>query len=53
MLQLVNAQKEKIEHNFAIVAWSLCVVKEVREDVVTHMNGLHHKAIERVIRKLY
>ena len=28
-------------------------MKEVREDVAARINGLHHEAIERVIRKLY
>ena len=53
MLQPWNARKEKIEHNFAITAWSLCVVKEVREDVAARINSLHCEAIEHVIRKLY
>ena len=53
MLQFWNARKEKIEHNFAITAWSLCVMKEVREDVSARMNGSHREAIEHVIRKLY
>ena len=53
MLQIWNAQKENIEHEFSIAAWSLCVVKEVREDVSARMNGSHREAIERVIRKLY
>ena len=53
MLQLWNARKENIEHDFAIAAWSLCVMKEVREDVYACMNGLHREAIERIIRKLY
>ena len=53
MLQLWNARKENIEHDFVIAAWSLCVMKEVREDVAALMNVSHRKAIERVIRKLY
>ena len=53
MLQLRNARKEKIEHDFDISAWSLCVMKEVREDVAACINGSHREEIERVIRKLY
>ena len=53
MLQLWNARKENIEHDFAIAAWSLCDMKEVREDVSARMNGSHREAIESVIRKLY
>ena len=53
MLQLWNARKEKIEHDFSIEACSLCVMKEVREDVAARINGSHREAIERVIRKLY
>ena len=53
MLQLWNTRKENIEHDFAIAAWSLCVMKEVREDVAACVNGLHCEVIERVIRKLY
>ena len=52
MLQLWNARKEKIEHNFAIAAWSLCVMKEVREDVAARINGSHRKSIERVIHQI-
>ena len=53
MLQLWNARKENIEHDFAIAARSLFVMKEVREDVTARINGSHREAIERVIRKLY
>ena len=53
MLQLWNARKENIEHDFAISAWSLCVMKEVREDIAACINGLHREEIERVIRKIY
>ena len=53
MLQLWNAQKENIEHDFAIEAWSFWVMKEVREDVAACINGSHREEIERVIRKLY
>ena len=53
MLQLWNARKENIDHNFAIAAWSLFVMKEVRGGVAARMNVSHREAIECVIRKLY
>ena len=53
MLQLWNTRKLNIEHNFVIAAWSLCVMKEVMEDVAARMNGSHREAIDRVIRKIY
>jgi hypothetical protein len=52
MLIIWNAQKKHIDRIFSIVALSLCVMKEVREDVVVRMNGSHHKVIERVIMKM-
>ena len=45
MLQLWNARKENIEHDFAIASWSLCFIKEVREDVPARMNGSHREAM--------
>ena len=53
MLQLWNARKENIEHDFAIAEWSLCVMKGVRENVAACINGSHREAIECAIRKLY
>ena len=53
MLERWMLQKSKLEHDFAVTAWVLCVMKEVRDDVKERMNGKHCKAIERVILKLY
>ena len=53
MFQLWNVRKEKIEQYLSIAAWSLCVIREVREDVAARINGSHREAIEHVIRKLY
>ena len=53
MLSYWTARKSRIESDFAITAWALCIMPEVRADVAARMNGNHREAIERVIRKLY
>jgi len=53
MLQYWNERKERLEHDFAIAAWALCIMPEVRADVAARMTGHHREAIERVINKLY
>ena len=45
--------KSRIESDFAITAWALCAMPELRADVAARMNGHHCEAIKHVIRKLY
>lgn len=45
--------KRHLETDFALTAWALCVMPEVREDVAARMTGDHHEAIDRIITKLY
>ena len=53
MLQYWNERKERLEHDFAIAVWALCIMPEVHTDVAARMTGHHREAIERVINKLY
>ena len=43
----------KIEHEYAIAAWALCVMPEVRKDVAARLTGTHRDAIEDVVRRLH
>lgn len=52
-VKLWRARKPKLEHDFAVCAWALCVLPEVRADVKDRMTGEHRKAIERVVKKLH
>ena len=48
-----NRRKEKIGHQYAIAAWALCVMKEVRQDVSLRLKGIHRDAIEEVVTRLH
>ncbi len=41
-------RKTKIEHSYAIAAWALCVMEDVREDVRLRLKGTERDAIEEV-----
>ena len=49
MLERWMSQKSKLEHDFAVTAWVLCVMKEVRDDVKECIDGKICKAIEHVV----
>ena len=53
VLAIWNNRKLRLEHDFAIAAWSLCIMPEVRVDVADRMEGHHREAIERVITRFY
>jgi len=48
-----DKRKSKIEHEYAIAAWALCVMPEVRKDVAARLTGTHRDAIEDVVRRLH
>lgn len=46
-------RKIKIEHEYAITAWALCVMDDVREDVRARLIGEHRIAMEKVVKRLH
>jgi hypothetical protein len=46
-------RKVKIEHEYAITGWALCVMIEVHQDVRERLNGEHRDAMEKVIKHLH
>ena len=51
-----NHRKEKLEHEYAVTAWALCVMEDVREDVSQRLNnagGKYRDAIEKVVSRLH
>jgi len=48
-----NKRKLRIEHEYVIVGWVLCVMEDIRKDVVLRMTGVHQLAIERVVTRLH
>lgn len=52
-VKLWNARKSNLEHDFAITAWALCVLPQVRADVKERMIGEHNTAIESIVKKLH
>ena len=48
-----DKRKHRIEHEYAIAGWTLCVLEDVRKDVLSRMNGDHQSAIDRVINRLH
>jgi hypothetical protein len=53
MFEAWEKRKGKLESDFAITAWALCVLPEVRADVAIRYTGVHHDAIDRTIERLY
>ena len=48
-----DKRKKNIEHEYAIAGWALCVMEDVRKDVLLRMTGEHQLAIEKVITRLH
>ena len=48
-----SKRKQRIEHEFAIAGWALCVMDDVRKDVLERMTGAHRDAIEKVVSRLH
>ena len=42
-----NKCKQRIEHEYSIAAWALCVMASVRTDVRERLTGEHHDAMKR------
>jgi hypothetical protein len=52
-LRFWNKRKKRIESDFSIAAWVLCVMPEVIQDVASRFTGKHQDAVDRVIEKMY
>ena len=48
-----DKRKTKIEHPYAMAAWALCVMEDVREDVRLRLKGAERDAIEDVVKRLH
>jgi hypothetical protein len=48
-----NKRKDRIEHEYAIAGWALCIIEDVRKDVLGRMTGAHRDAIAEVVRRLH
>ena len=48
-----DKRKNKIEHEYAIAGWALCVMPEVRKDVAARLTGTHRDAVAEVVRRLH
>ena len=48
-----NKRKQRIEHEYSIAAWALCVMASVRTDVRDQLTGEHRDTIEKVVTHLH
>ena len=48
-----NKRKLRIEHEYAIAGWALCVMDDIRKDVLLRMTGVHQSAIDKVVARLH
>ncbi len=48
-----NKRKQHIEHEYAISGWALCIIEDVRKDVLEQLTGTYHDAIEKVVSQLH
>ncbi len=46
-------RRVKLEHDYSIAGWVLCILPEVQQDVKARLNGDHRDAIERVVERLH
>ena len=46
-------RKLRIEHEYAITGWALCVMEDIRKDVSSRMTGEHQSAIDKVVTRLH
>ena len=53
ILRLWKKREKLLATDFAITAWAMCVMPEVRKDCKERMTGLHRDAIDRFIEKMY
>jgi len=45
--------KTRIEHEYSIAGWALCVMEDIRKDVQLRMTGDHQSAIDKVVTRLH
>jgi hypothetical protein len=48
-----NKHKQRIEHEYVISGWALCVMEDVGKDVQERLTGMHHDVIEKVVSRLH
>ena len=48
-----SKRKQRIDHKYATVGWALCVMEDVRKDVLERLTGAHRDAIEKVVSRLH
>jgi len=48
-----DKRKLRIEHEYAFAGWALCVLEDVRKDVLSRMTGEYQSAIDKVIIRLH
>ena len=48
-----SKRKVRIEHEYAIVGWALCVMEDIRNDVMERLTGVHRDMIEKVVSRLH
>ena len=48
-----SKRKVRIEHEYAIVGWTLCVMDDIRKDVLERLTGPHRDTIEKVVKHLH
>jgi hypothetical protein len=48
-----NKRKQRIEHEYSIAAWALCIIGSVWTDVRDQLIGEHRDAIEKVVAWLH
>ncbi len=48
-----DKRKRRIEHEYAIAGWALCVMEDVQKDVAQRLTGTHRDAIEKVVIRLH
>jgi hypothetical protein len=48
-----NKRKQRIEHEYAIAGWALCIMKDVQKDVQEQLTGMRRDAIEKVVNRLH
>jgi hypothetical protein len=48
-----DKRKQRIEHEYSIAGWALCVMEDVQKDVAQQLTGMHRDAIEKVVIRLH
>jgi hypothetical protein len=48
-----NKRKKRLEHEYAITGWVLCIIEDIRKDVSERLTGSHRDAIAEVVRRLH